>query len=323
MQMSVVVPTFRRRDLVRRTVQTLLQQDFPAAEYELVVVVDGSTDETASTLRQMQSRCRLRIIEQENKGLAAARNAGWRAAEGEVVLFIDDDMRCDPGLLREHSAAHRSEDPVVGFGAIFLSPDSPNSLAAECFKRELGAYHLEQVKNPAKPFPESACVFGNTSVLRRVLQDVNGFDERFRAREDAELGVRLSAVGIKPRYVAGAIAYQFYDKTSRDLIRDAEAFAGADVLFVRTHPSKSSHTFLNMVANEDSTKNFARRTAALYPPASEIILAPVCFLCEELREVGLFRSLGARALQVRRGIHWYRKVLELDKGLLSELRHRS
>ena len=60
------------------------------------------------------------------------------------MIFLDDDMDCDPGLVAAHIAEHHKVDTVVVFGALFLSPDSPPSLALECFQREIGAYHVNE-----------------------------------------------------------------------------------------------------------------------------------------------------------------------------------
>jgi GT2 family glycosyltransferase len=311
---SVIIPTYNRRDLVGRTLRTLFEQNFPPSEFEIIVVVDGSTDGTCAVLRAVKSPCRLRIIEQENCGPSGARNAGFCAAEGEVVIFLDDDMLCDATLVREHVAAHQCEQPVIGFGAIFLSGDSPASLPAECFKRELGAYYLEHMQNPGTPGEESPCVFCNTSALRRVLLKTGGFDERFRKREDAELAVRLFAAGLRPRYVNTAIAYQYYKKTIADLIRDAEAFAVADLMLVSKHPDRLPHTFLGRIANEPKWKRAARRIAAAYPSVVDTLLAPVCRVSQVNISSRLLRHVGVRALQVRRGVHWYHRILQLQRS---------
>jgi glycosyltransferase involved in cell wall biosynthesis len=128
MQTSVVVSTFNRRDVVLRTVGTLLQQDIPTSEYEIIVVVDGSRDGTAEALRGLPLSGRVRVVEQENRGLAGARNTGMRAATGELLVFLDDDMTCVPALLREHVAAHAGQKDVAGLGAIYVAPDNPRNI---------------------------------------------------------------------------------------------------------------------------------------------------------------------------------------------------
>jgi len=313
MLISVVIPTFNRREVVLRTITTLLRQDFSAAEYEIIVVVDGSTDGTAAALNSLRPACRFRVIEQENRGLAGARNTGYRATEAGLVLFLDDDMLCDPGLVAAHVAAHQEGGRIVAFGALFLSADSPPSLAAECFNREIGAFHLEQKRAPGAAWQETDCVFSNSSLSRELLEEFGGFDETFRMREDFELGTRLFSAGVHPRYISNAIAYQYYGKTSADLIRDEEAFAVADVMFARKHPGANVTGQLKWLAMAPRWKQNLLRIAAAWPAAADFFLAPVCGLGEAFFPVPVFRRIGVRALQIRRRIHWQNKVLELGK----------
>jgi len=311
MIISVVVPTFNRREIVLRSVSTLLRQDFPSTEYEIIVVVDGSIDGTVAALKSLKPLCHFRVIEQENRGLAGARNTGYRAAEADLVLFLDDDMRCDPGLVAAHVAAHTQSDQTVGFGALFLSEDSRPSLASECFNREIGAFHLRQKRDPAALWQISDCVFSNASLPRRMLIDAGGFDEAFRMREDLELGVRLFAAGACPRYISDAIAYQYYDKTIADLLVDAEAFAVADVQFVHKHPEAQSQGQLKLLANEPLWKKKMRRLLVGSPAIEKCLLAPLCSLGQKLFYIPVFRNIGVRSLQIRRALHWTRVVWTL------------
>jgi glycosyltransferase involved in cell wall biosynthesis len=311
MDISVVVPTHNRCKIAVRTLQTLFAQRVPASAYEIVVVVDGSTDGTADVLRRLRPACRFRVIEQENRGPSAARNAGYKAAEAALVLFLDDDMLCDPGLVAAHIAAQKESARAVAYGAIFLSPDSPPSLAAECFQREIGAFHQQRKANPQLPWRVADCVFSNASVPRALLGDFSGFDETYRKREDLELGIRLLKAGVEPRYLSDAIAYQYFEKTSADLVREAEAFAVADAKLARRYPAAFIESQLIWDEEEPWWKQRMRRLAAAAPAVTDIFLIPVCALGEILFQIPAFRALGIRALQMRRRIHWYRKALDL------------
>lgn len=93
-KISVVIATFNRKQLLARTLPTLLNQDLPPEAYELVVVDDGSTDGTAQLIRTFQPRCKMQILNQSNSGQAIACNKGFLAATGELVLLLDDDIVC-------------------------------------------------------------------------------------------------------------------------------------------------------------------------------------------------------------------------------------
>ncbi len=312
MDISVVVPTFNRREIVKRTIASLFAQHFPSDKYEVVAVVDGSTDGTAEALRQLNAPCRFKVVEQENRGLAGARNTGAQNAESALLLFLDDDMLCDPGLVAAHVEAHKGRPRCIGFGCILLSPESPPSLAAECFNRELGAFYLKRQTCPADQELAIQCVFGNSSLPRELLTEAGGFDESFRMREDLELAHRLFQMGAEPCYVERAVAYQYYAKTCADLIRDSEAFAIADVMFARKHPEDKHRGQLNLLDRAPRWKRTLRRIAAASPMATDLVLAPVCSLGQTFIHVPALRDMGVRALQIRRRIHWLHKVLALN-----------
>ena len=312
MEISVVVPTYNRCRIVLRTLETLFAQTVSPSRFELVVVVDGSTDDTAVALKKLHPACGFQIIEQENRGLAGARNSGYKTAQSELILFLDDDMLCDPELLEAHLDAHKEMQDIAGFGAIFLSPESPPSLAAQCFNREIGSSHIRRKANPNLAWELRECIFSNTSLLRRKLESLEGFDEAFRMREDLEFGIRLFQTNTRPLPIPRATAYQYYNKTHMDLIRDAKAFAEADFLLAQKHPKTKIDGHLSSVDIEHNWKHAARSLAARNPRLAEWILRPICNVSELLYPIPAFQNLGVRTLQGRRRIHWLHRMRELQ-----------
>lgn len=310
MDISVIVPTYNRREIVSRSLETLFAQDYPSSRFEIIVIVDGSDDGTAQALLRLMPQCAFRVIEQQNRGLAGARNTGFRAAASDLLLFLDDDMRCEPKLLRAHVDAHRRQGKVVVFGALFLSPDSKVNLAAECFKREIGAFHLQHLRDPNAEWQLTECVFSNSSIPRDVLAAAGGFDEQFRMREDLELGIRLLEMGVRMAYANDAVAYQYYDKTASDLLADAERFAVADVELARKHPGKLIEGHLTWFETERGWKKSLRDMVARWPVLEKLLLVPWCVAGERFA-IGPMRAAGVRALQMRRRIHWLRVVRKL------------
>jgi len=308
MDMSIVVPTYNRRAVVLRTLQSLFAQDCPGARLEIIVVVDGSTDGTATALRALKPAQAFRVVEQENRGPSGARNAGLRVAKAPLVLFLDDDMRCDSGLVRAHLRSHQENPGSVGFGALFLSPDRFRNLASECFNQEIGAFHLRHRHAHSEEWKVTDCVFSNSSIARDTLISLGGFDENLRMREDLELGIRLIEGGVVAKYIPEAIAYQWYGKTSADLIRDAEAFGVADVQVARLHPNAAFSDQVTALHDEPLVKKMVHCAAAKVPALVDALLAPICWFCEVLIQYDVARKIGVRALQVRRRVHWQHKV---------------
>jgi glycosyltransferase involved in cell wall biosynthesis len=149
MRVSVIIPTFNRRNTVLSTIQTVLEQNYARSDYEVIIVVDGGTDDTEQALRKFDTESRLRVLVQENRGLPGARNSGFRVASGELLIFLDDDMICTREWLRAHVAAHQlsSGRETVGLGAIYIPADHPSSLAAETFRLGQGAEFLRHRDN--------------------------------------------------------------------------------------------------------------------------------------------------------------------------------
>jgi GT2 family glycosyltransferase len=311
---SVVVPTYNGRETVMRSMETLFRQDFAPSRYEVIVVVDGSSDGTAEALLALNPPCHFRVIEQENRGPSSARNRGFREAQSELILFLDDDMQCDPGLLSAHFRAHQSDASQVAFGALFLSPDSNANLASECFKREIGAFHIRHQRDPNTPWNLADCTFSNASIALRMLEEVGGFDEQFRMREDLELGVRLLERGARMEYVNDAIAYQHYNKTASDLLTDAEKFGVADLMFARKHPQQVIEGHLKWQENQRGWKDGLRKLMARSPVLEACLLAPWCRLGDTFFNVLPLRAVGVRALQMRRRIHWLRAIQRLSSS---------
>jgi glycosyltransferase involved in cell wall biosynthesis len=123
MTFSVVIPTFKRRELVLQALASVARQTFPA--YEVIVVVDGSDDGTADAVRAAYPATM--VIEQQNGGLAVARNTGLSRATGEWVCFLDDDDLWHPEKLRsavEHFTEHPECEALIHPAWFFTSTDS-------------------------------------------------------------------------------------------------------------------------------------------------------------------------------------------------------
>ncbi|WP_329214019.1 glycosyltransferase [Streptomyces sp. NBC_00683] len=119
MDISVVIPTRDKARHLERTLESLTLQELPNGTYEIIVVDNGSTDETPDVIdryRRLDPRVRSVTVTQPNRALA--RNSGIAEATGEIVLFIDDDCICPRTLLHQHLAQHRkSTDNTVVLGA--------------------------------------------------------------------------------------------------------------------------------------------------------------------------------------------------------------
>lgn len=235
---SVIVPTWQRRDSLLRLYEALARQTIPAADYELIVSIDGSEDGTREALAGLAPAFRLRTVWQPNGGRAAALNAGLRLARGALVVLLDDDMEPSPSLLEAHVRAHE-EDPaprgVMGAVPVRIPEAAPP--AARYIGGKFNG-HLENLGHAGYTLRLTDFYSGNFSVRRDVLLGVGGFDEDFRAygNEDLELSLRLRRAGVALVYEPTAIAVQYNDKDFATLARDSTAEGSTAVQLARKHP---------------------------------------------------------------------------------------
>ncbi|MBG30927.1 MAG: glycosyl transferase [Opitutae bacterium] len=182
-QVSVVVPTFNRREVLPRALDSILGQTFGA--FELIVVDDGSTDGTAELVER--SYPDIHFLRQENRGVSAARNAGIATAQGEWIAFLDSDDAWLPEKLERQMQALERE-PVHRF----------------CHTDEIWIRDGQRV-NPASKYAKSGgwayhsclphCVISPSSVLmhRDLLRETGNFDESLEVCEDYDLWLRVTA----------------------------------------------------------------------------------------------------------------------------------
>jgi glycosyltransferase involved in cell wall biosynthesis len=242
---SVVIPTFQRRDVVLRSVAALSRQEETAA-FEVIVVVDGSTDGTAQALRELETPFPLAVVEQSNEGSAAARNHGAEAARGTVLLFLDDDMEAHPRLLAEHERSRREGADVV-LGHIPLHPDSPPGFLAAGVG-EWAERRARSLQERAGRVELEDLLTGQMSLPRKAFLRLGGFDTAFTrggqfGGEDLDFGLRLLESGHRVVFNPDAISRQRYVVTQRQYLRQWRQNGRASVMLARKHPEQLEQAF--------------------------------------------------------------------------------
>src|SRR4051795_12611618 len=112
---SVVIPTYRRPELLQKCLDALIAQEFPAERFEIIVVSDGPDAKTESFIRRIASKeePRIRFYSlPQKKGPAAARNMGWKNASASLIAFTDDDCLPDKRWLSAAWNAYKNEDEI-------------------------------------------------------------------------------------------------------------------------------------------------------------------------------------------------------------------
>jgi peptidoglycan/xylan/chitin deacetylase (PgdA/CDA1 family)/glycosyltransferase involved in cell wall biosynthesis len=234
---SVIVPTRARRDLAVRLVRGLADQEL--TDFEAIVVVDGTTDDTPDALRALDTPFPLRILEHSHQGAAAARNAGAAVAKGELLLFLDDDMAPHPALLAEHDRSHRDGAQLV-IGHLPLDPESPPTAVAAAVGRwaERRRARLSALDGEV-PVPD--LITGQMSVPREAFESLGGFDVAFTRGglvpgADRDFGYRARRAGLHTVFNPAAISDQYYEVDARDYTRRSRDGARGDRILAARYP---------------------------------------------------------------------------------------
>jgi glycosyltransferase involved in cell wall biosynthesis len=237
-ELSIIIPTYNRAGRLRGCLEALSRQTQPAGDFEVIVVVDGSTDGTAEMLRQFSAPYRLHTVWQENSGQPGALNRGISQAQGPYCLFLDDDIVADPRLVAEHLQAQRQHQNVVAIGRITLSSTSGGWYAAAFARGWHDRYRRLDRKNVTVTWQD--CYSGNMSAPRELLQACHGFATELVRNYDVELAYRLGKQGCTFIYLPDAIGCQDERKEFRDLSLDAQKAGMVDVALYQRDPQMLS-----------------------------------------------------------------------------------
>ena len=300
MFLSVVIPTYNRRPILRKCLLGLEDQQLaaPITGYEVVLVDDGSTDATLSWLADHASELpHLRLIRPEHGGPAAARNRGVQGARGDVIVFIDSDLVVTPSFLGCHAQAlqrnwsrpgHR---PCFTYGAVINTANFDNPSSEPHKLRDLSWAYFAT---------------GNVAIDRQLLERSGLFDTRFRLYgwEDLELGERLRRLGVVLVRCPEAVGYHWHPalrlEQIPDLIRVERERAKMGLVFFLKHPTLRvrfivQYTWLHLLLWELLTLGGLLNERSLRPLLAWLIRGGQAAMAMELLRLPLNR-LGVRSL---------------------------
>jgi glycosyltransferase involved in cell wall biosynthesis len=225
---SLQLCTFNRAHLLGRVLDACFEQTVPDDAYEVVLVDDGSSDGTAAVIEAAKARanCAFTVVSQANAGLARARNAGIARANGERIIFFDDDVLPTPSFVEQHLRSHERYPERVVRGAVIMT---------ESFER-LPA----PVWTPAN-YSGNWFWTSNVSVPLATVRRAGNFTETFAEYgwEDIELGLRLRGMGVKGTFNRFAVAFHYKPRPQpadlEKMLRQARAQARTAVQLRELH----------------------------------------------------------------------------------------
>jgi glycosyltransferase involved in cell wall biosynthesis len=187
-RVSVVVPTYNRARVLEGCLQALAAQTVASHQFEVIVVDDGSRDDTPAVCASWAARLpRFRVHRQQNRGPAAARNAGIQLASAPIVAFTDDDCVPPPDWLGRIVQAFEADGDLGAIGGVMITPPH----------QWIPLTHHSDLTTPGAADYSRFIGTNNAAYRRDILLRAGAFDETFRhvSVEDAELYLRLRRLG--------------------------------------------------------------------------------------------------------------------------------
>jgi GT2 family glycosyltransferase len=223
---SVIVCTHNGARTLPECLEGVRRLSYP--EFELIVVLDGSSDGSAEIARAHGAR----LVTIDHRGLSAARNAGIAEARGEIVAFLDDDAYPDSDWLH-YVAAALEGSANAGIGGPNIPPD--DGMVAECVAAAPGGpIHVLVSDREAEHVP--GC---NMAFRKSALDGIGGFDERFQAAgDDVDVCWRLQEAGWTLGFNAGAVVMHRRRDSVRRYLEQQYGYGKAEALLERKWPSR-------------------------------------------------------------------------------------
>lgn len=214
---SLVMPTYNRKEILKKNILAIEHQACPADYFELVIIDDGSTDGTLVFLEEYSrnTRLNLKYFTQENSGPASARNVGIRNASGDIIIFVGDDMIIHKDFIQNHIVFHEKwpGNNHAGLGLIeWANPIEINTLMDLITSEEGGQqfnFGLIKKKNPENIGWEHFWS-SNVSIKRNFMLTYGLFNDNIFKHamwEDIELGHRLYMAGMQLHFLENCKAY--------------------------------------------------------------------------------------------------------------------
>ena len=211
---TVIIPTYNRGKTLSKCIDSILQQDYPQDKFELIIIDDGSTDDTHELLKKYEKKPGFSYFFQKNKGPSSARNLGINNSRGEIICFIDDDCIAEKNWLK-NIVKPFSDENVGGAGGKIIA-DAPQTLIEKyCEKSKF----FEQAR-----FIDVMVIGANAAYRRDILLALRGFDEFFRTGEDTDLGLQIRLKGKKLAYTSDAIIYHNHRSNYRSITKQMRGY---------------------------------------------------------------------------------------------------
>lgn len=227
---SVVIPTRNRQEILKKCLEALNNQTYDYDKFEIIIVDDGSTKNNKSMIDNLNLKTNFKYYYQNQSGPAKARNNGIKNAQGEYIIFIDDDIIVNKKFIESHLNKHQENKKVIVHGPVIYTNNLDNPTSAE---------------KKISDFSTAFFATGNASIKKEYLFKAGLFNDKFKEYgwEDLELGTRLKKLNLSAVHAEEAIGYHLkYKFTPEDIsaVKNRERQRGRmAVLYHDINPSFS------------------------------------------------------------------------------------
>jgi GT2 family glycosyltransferase len=297
-EISVIIPTCGRNESLSRSLAALERQTLSGSAFEVIVVVDGAEPDALAMLKNYRGALRLRFSGLPSSGAGTARNKGAELALGRILLFLDDDIEADAGLLSAHLRTAAGGD-CVGIGnLVTLLPSRPGFLGIGM--RIWWERKMAEMRRAGHRFSYVDLLSGHFSVSAKTFVQIGGFDTTMNCREDYEFGIRLIQANVPFRFVkeAGAVHHETVSlrKNLRRAMNEGFADTGLARRYPELIPDLPATNFCDPGWKPSSKKRLAEKLISQWPRLAESLL--------NLAEWFGLRAVWQRLYLVLRK-HWY------------------
>lgn len=239
LHVSVIIPTYGRPERLPKLLEQLLAQEADSYNYEIIVVDDGSKEPVSLIVDTVsrQAKVPIKCLRKENGGPASARNLGAQAAQGEYLLFVDDDSSVRPDFLRGHIETQLQFGPAV----INCEAERQIDLEPEPFRRwyqsqvarwnELRWAGLVPIAEDVFETPHPEVTSANMSVQRAEFERAGGFDVNYPfGCEDQDFGARLGRSGVRTLLTRKTVAIHAETHTTLKLLCRRQRIGARDTV---------------------------------------------------------------------------------------------
>ncbi|MBI2464025.1 glycosyltransferase family 2 protein [Candidatus Peregrinibacteria bacterium] len=253
MDISVLIPTYNRAALLKKSLEALFEQSIK--NFEIIIIDDGSTDTTKEIVKKMASEQKkliekaiiLRYFKQKNTGQGNARNFGIKHAQGDICLLIGDDIIGTQKFLEEHVKLHKKhhKENVAVLGRIEWHPDIKITpfmkwiTNGSCILGKYGGHQFAFEKLEGKKEADYRFFYTSNISLKTSLLKKNPFDSDFQKYgwEDIELGYRLTKkMKLKIYYNPEALAFHYHPMNEKSLKPRMRQIAQSGFIIQKKYP---------------------------------------------------------------------------------------